>query len=299
MTVPFLGHNNVAEKPKSLKTHFTSRLLGGKSMDDCRIVFLGTAGDTTTVNKQIRASGGIILYHNGNQIHLDPGPGSLIQYKKAGLTPRSTLALVATNYDLGHCGDVNAVVSAMTHDGLDNRGVLIATKSIIEGSESEHAILWKRYRDYLERNIVMKIGERVGINNINLEAIPSKSKDPTGFGLKISTSQYVVAYSSDTKYQPSLINHYDGADILILKCVYPPAQENETTDRMNLTDVKKIIEEVQPKLAILTGFGIKMLNADPVFLARDITRETKVQVIAATDGLQFNPLDYTRRVEYR
>jgi ribonuclease BN (tRNA processing enzyme) len=268
-------------------------------MDDCRIVFLGTAGDTTTINKQIRASGGIILYHNGNQIHLDPGPGSLVQLRKAGINPRSTLALIASNYDIGHCNDLNAVISAMTHNGLDNRGVLIGSKSIIEGSESEHGILWKRFRDYLERNIILKIGERVGINDINLEAIPSKSKDPTGFGLKISTSQYVIAYSSDTKYQPSLINHYDGADILILKCVHPPAQEGEQTNKLNLTEVTKIIEEVRPKLAILTGFGIKMLNADPVFLAREITRQTKVQVIAAQDGLQLNPLDYTRRVEYR
>ena len=40
---------------------------------------MGTAGGKTAVNKQLRASGGIILRIEGIQFHLDPGPGALVK----------------------------------------------------------------------------------------------------------------------------------------------------------------------------------------------------------------------------
>lgn len=265
-------------------------------MEENRLVFLGTAGDTSTVTKQIRASGGIILYYRGNQIHIDPGPGSLIQYKKNRINPRNTLALIATTNDLGHAGDLNAVISAMTHDGLDNRGVLIGSKSIIEGTESENPVLWKRFRSYLERNIALKLGERVGINNIDFSTLMCKSDDPSAFGLKIQTGEFTLAYSSDARFQAALARQYEDADILILKTPYPETEEK--TDRLNLTEAKKIIAEALPRVVILTGFGVKMLNSDPTFLAREIQRETGVQVIAAHDGLVIDPMQYSRKTEY-
>ena len=259
-------------------------------MDSSKLIFLGTAGDTTTVNKQLRHSGGIIFHYGNNQIHLDPGPGSLAQYRNAKLNPRNTIALVATNNSLRACGELNAVVSAMTHDGMDNRGVLIASRSIIQGTENENPILWKRYQSYLERNIALSVGERVGINEVNFHALNSKNNDPTSFALRIQTPMYSITYTSDTMYQQNIVSQYENTDILIVNC------ENHYSDqknqRLNLTEVTRIINEIYPNLVILTGFGVKMLDADPVFTAREVQRETGVQVIAAYDGLEINPSQY-------
>ena len=263
-------------------------------MEENKILFLGTAGDVTSVNKQLRGSGGIVFIYNGNQFHIDPGPGSLIRCKNHGINPRSTLGLIVTNNELCHCADTNVMVSAMTHDGMDNRGVLIASQSIIESSESENAILWKRYRAYLERNIVLKPGERVGINETEIYGITARTKDPTGMGLKIVTNNFTIAYTSDTKYSPGVVRNYEDSDILILKLVHP--DNNENSDKLNVSDAVKIIKETIPRVAIITGFGSKMISSDPVFVAREIQRETGVQVFAAHEGFYVNPDQYSKKI---
>lgn len=266
-------------------------------LNESSLIFLGTAGDTSAVNKQLRSSGGIVLIHNNNQFHFDPGPSSLSMYKKMGLNPRSTIALVVTNNDINHCNDTNAVISAMTHEGLDNRGVLIGAKSVVQGTESENPVIWKRYQNYLERNITLNVEERVGINEVDIQAIPAKSNDETGIGLKITTSKFTICYTSDTKYTPTLANHYEGADILIIKCPYPFTDEQ--TDRINCTEAIKLIEEVRPNLVILTGFGVKMLNSDPLYMARELHAATRIEVIAAHDGLVINPASYNNQTVRR
>ena len=50
-----------------------------------RIIFLGTAGSTAVVSKQLRASGGIIIQVEDLQFHLDPGPGALVKAKEYGV----------------------------------------------------------------------------------------------------------------------------------------------------------------------------------------------------------------------
>ncbi len=262
-------------------------------MEEDSITFLGTAGDVTAINKQMRASGGFIVRYKGSQIHIDPGPGTLCQYRNFKLNPRNTISLIVTNYDLGHCADINPLISAMTHDGLDSRGVLVGAKSIIEGSEHENPILWKRYRGYLEKNIVLKQGERVGINEFDIHAIASRSKDATGFGLKIYTPDFTIGYTSDTKFMPMMLRNLEDVDILIIKTVLP--EDEEDTGMMSVKDATRMISECIPRLAILTGFGSKMIYSDPLFIARQIHRETGVYVIGAQDGLSINPRDYTRK----
>ncbi len=262
-------------------------------MEEDSIIFLGTAGDVTAINKQLRASGGFIIRYGGSQIHIDPGPGTLCQYRNFKLNPRSTMALIVTNYDMGHCADTNPLVSAMTHDGLDDRGVLVGAKSIIEGSEHENPILWKRYKDYLERNIILQQGERVGINEFDIHTVPVRSKDATGFGLKIYTPEFSIGYTSDTRFMPSMVKSFEDVDILIIKTVY--TEDEEKPDKMTLKDATRLLSECIPRLGILTGFGAKMIYSDPLFIAREVHKETGIHVIGAQDGLAINPRDYTRK----
>ena len=265
-------------------------------MDGNSITFLGTAGDITSMNKQLRASGGIILFHNGSQFHIDPGPGSLNQCKNLRINPRNTLALIVTNNDIGHCNDTNAIISAMTHEGMDNRGVIVGSKSVIEGSEYENSIIWKRYKSYLEKNITLKAGERIGINETEFFAIPAISKDPTAFGLRINAGNTKITYSSDTKYSSGLIRHYENSDILILKVPFLDNEENP--NKMTILDAKKIILETAPKIVILTGLGSKFIYSDPLFITRELQRETGTQIISAHDGMNISLNLYEKKEFY-
>ncbi|MCK4353907.1 MAG: hypothetical protein KAW83_01520, partial [Dehalococcoidia bacterium] len=50
----------------------------------------------------------------------------------------------------------------------------------------------------------------------------------------------------------------------------------------------KHIEQIKPKAAILTHFGMTMWRAKPWELARKLTEETGISVIAARDGMKFD-----------
>jgi phosphoribosyl 1,2-cyclic phosphodiesterase len=59
-------------------------------------------------------------------------------------------------------------------------------------------------------------------------------------------------------------------------------------DHLSLPEAKRIIEEIRPKIAILTHFGMNMWRARPWELAGKLTEETGVSVVAARDGMRFD-----------
>ena len=70
------------------------------------------------------------------------------------------------------------------------------------------------------------------------------------------TSEFTLGYTSDTKYSPEILDLYKETDIMILNVKNP----GKTKDDYNMCtdDAIKFINEVKPKLAIITHFGIKM-----------------------------------------
>ena len=254
------------------------------------IVFLGTGGDSYVVGKQLRNSGGIILQIDDDQFHIDPGPGSLIMARDTGINLRANTALFVTHNHLNHCNDINAVIDAMTYNGFDKKGVLVANKTLISGSMNQEPFLKKYYRDFLERFIVLEAGRKVGINDVEIKALKAKHSDPYAIGFKFITPDYTLAYSGDTMYSVEAVSEYENSNILILNVPLLKKEEN----RYNLCkeDAIKIISKVKPRLAILTHFGINFLKSDPLYEAREIQKETNTQVIAATDGMVVNPVSY-------
>ncbi|MGM5487569.1 MAG: MBL fold metallo-hydrolase [Nanobdellota archaeon] len=262
-----------------------------------RILFLGTGGDSFVVGKQRRASAGIVIRTNGYQFLLDPGPGVLVKAKEYRCNLRETTCVLVSHGHLNHSHDLNAVISAMTYNGFDRYGVIVGSKSAIQGTEALPAVLTPFFRDCTERVIQVQPGQRVGIEAVEILALPTKHSDETGVGFKFFTPDFVLAYSGDTTYTKEAVKHYSNADILILNCVYPASVKQD--DHLNDEDVVKILKKVQPRMCVLTHFGSKFLDNDPLYMAREIQKETGVQVIAAVDGLELHPLSYSARMNQR
>lgn len=237
---------------------------------ESQIIFLGTAGDPHTVGKQLLTSGGIILRCEGYQFHIDPGPGSLVQLANANINPRETTVLLVTSNSFVHSNDTNAVISAMTLHGADCRGILISTKAITPNE----------FHKMVERVIAIEPGQKVGIETIEIHTLHTTKENNIGF--KFVTPKHIICYSGHTNYDDSIIQQYHDSDILILNLHYP---FGESGDGFSAEDVIKIINEVNPQKAILTGFGKKVLNANPIYVARDIQHKTSCEVIVAKHGL--------------
>lgn len=240
------------------------------------------------VGKQLRASGGIILQFEDNQFHIDPGPGSLVMAKNCNVNLRANTALLVSHNHLNHANDINAVISAMTYEGFDKKGVLVANNAVVNGNEKSKPYLMEFYKNCLEKFIVLEEGQRVGINEIEIKALKAMHSDET-IGFKFFTPLYTLSYSSDTRYSVEILEEYKNSNILILNVPYLKKEKEQ--QNLSKEDAINIIEEVKPKLAIITHFGIDFLKADPIYEVRDI-KKGKTQVIAATDGMTIDPLSY-------
>lgn len=53
-----------------------------------------------------------------------------------------------------------------------------------------------------------------------------------------------------------------------------------------------LIQKLAPKLCILTGYTPKTIEQNPLYIARDITKATGVQTIAAQEGIEIDLKDY-------
>lgn len=261
------------------------------------ILFLGTGGDPIVVGKQTRGSGGIIFNFEDNIFHLDPGPGAIVRMKQYELNPRETTSILITHNHLNHAGGANELISAMTYSGIDRRGVLVCDEESLKGSHKDASFVSNFHRSMLERSIALKPGMRIGINQVNIVATHAKHT-PSSIGYKFYTDKFVVSYTGDTEFCKEMISDYKGSDVLVINCKYPLGLEQQ--GHMNSEDIVELLEKVKPKLAILTHFGIKMLDADPIYEAREIQKKLDgTQVIAAKDGLVVNPVSYSSSVKQK
>jgi ribonuclease BN (tRNA processing enzyme) len=260
-------------------------------MNRSKIIFLGTAGDALVTGKQVRASAGIIIEYNDDSLYLDPGPGTLVRARQYGINLRNLTAILISHNHMNHANDVNAVISSMTNGGLDPKGVLIGNKTLFKGNEFSEPYLRERYKEYLEKSIELKRNQKVGINDFNIQALETFHTEPDAIGFKIKTNDFTIVYSGDTAYDKKLIKSYDPCDILILNV--PNPGDNEREGHLNSKDAIELVKNVSPNLVIITHFGVKMLSSDPLYEAREIHKETGIQVMAATDGMVIDPQHYS------
>ena len=261
-----------------------------------RILFLGTGGDAVVIGKQYRSSGGIIFNYEENQFHIDPGPGAVVMAKMASVNLRENMAIFLSGNDLFKANDVNAVISAMTHDGLDKRGVLVCpSAAAFDDDKQQNPFLNKKYKTYLEKVITVDNTNKLGINNIEIAVVELKKH--VSYGFKIITPKFNLGYIPDTVYSDELAVSLKDTDLLILNVKEPRA--SEVKGCLNSIGAEKIIKKASPQLAIITGFGTKMLQADPLYEAREIQKYSGIQVIAAKDGMSINPVSFAATVRQK
>ncbi len=261
-----------------------------------KIIFLGTAGDSSVTGRQLRASGGFVLQIGEFQIFFDPGPGALVRAKEFGINVRVTSAIIVSHNHLNHCNDLNALIDAMTLGGFDKKGVLITNPTVVNGSEKYTAALSSFHRGCLEHIIILRPEQKAAIGDAEIYAIATAHAEPDGLAFRIVTPQYTIGYSGDTAYTKDLAHALEGADILILNVTYPG--DTKTDNHLNREGVVNIITQVKPKLAVITHFGFAMLKADPLLEARHIQLATGIRTIAARDGLNVTPSEYAIHAEH-
>lgn len=254
------------------------------------ITLLGTGAGPELVAQGLVSAAGIIIKTSSSQLHIDPGPGILTAAAKHKVSLGQTDAILVSHEHIIHSNDINAAIYVMTNNGATITGKLIAPQSVIEGTEKNSPTLQTRFKRLLEKTLIVKPGKLISAGDTNIIPLKTKHDDEHGVGYRLMTPDFTLAYTGDTAFFADLHLEYKGADILILNT---PCM-NKDPNNLCIDDVKKILEKVRPKLAIITHFSKEMYEAGPIDIARDIQKATGIQTIAASDGLTIDPTTYSQ-----
>ena len=237
---------------------------------------------------QLLASGGIWLNLGGSQILLDPGPGCIIQTTRMKLKPEDLSAIIVSHRHLDHSADVNIMTEAMTQGGFNKHGMLFAPADAFDSEP----ILFSYLRKRLETIEILEEGKSYKIGDVSFKTPIRHIHGVENYGMVFKTGKYTFSYISDTRYFKDIMKHYEG-DLLILNVVLlKPRNYSEwpdiPIDHLSVPEAEIIIQELKPRVAILTHFGMGMWRAKPRLVAEQLSEKTGIRVIAAKDGMKFD-----------
>jgi ribonuclease BN (tRNA processing enzyme) len=266
-----------------------------KSMENAstdRLTFLGTAGARVMVSKQLLASGGLWLDLGGTQLLLDPGPGTLVQCTKRKLDPSKLRAILLSHRHLDHSADMNIMIEAMTEGGLRRRGIVFVPADAL----NDDPIILRYVRRYPQDIEILTEGGTYTIGDIFLETPLRHHHSVETYGLVFRTPRHTFSCIVDSEYFPGLSQHYQG-ELLIINTVR--LEPGGPYQHLSAADAREIIRELRPRVAILSHFGMTMWRARPWEVARRLSEETGVRVIAARDGMKFDLADLEAAADIR
>jgi ribonuclease BN (tRNA processing enzyme) len=249
------------------------------------IVFLGTGGGRVNLIRQIRRTGGFRINSNSAHIHVDPGPGALLQSVRLRQDPLKLSAVIVTHAHVDHSNDANLMIEGMSRFALEKKGILIASKNSLDGDD--HPIT-KYHQTHATTVYPAQYGEQKNFKTrrgeFDIEIIEVKHDEPTTFGFKIYLEGKTIGYTSDTNWFEGLGNRFMNCDVLIVNCLKPFA--DGIPDHLETKNVISLLKEAKPKKAIISHFGLKMIRAEPELEAKKIEYETHIETMAAEDGMK-------------
>ncbi|OIN98032.1 hypothetical protein COY52_02155 [Candidatus Desantisbacteria bacterium CG_4_10_14_0_8_um_filter_48_22] len=250
------------------------------------IKFLGTAGARFVMIKQLRSSGGTWLCLAGKNILLDPGPGSLVRAtsSKPKLDPTKLDAIIITHKHLDHTGDLSVMIEAMTEGGFKKRGLLFGPGDALE--DGKDPILLKYLRGFPEKTEIFKEGGEYRIGDVSFSTPVRHIHGVETYGLNFRVGgNDILSVITDTKYFEGIEKYYPGK-VLIINVVR--FEVDPSLDHLSIPEAKRIIEKAKPQKAVITHFGMKVVQAKPWEVAEAMTKELGIEVIAARDGMELS-----------
>lgn len=243
-------------------------------------------GDAFATITQRRMTGGLRIDEiDGKNIHIDPGPGALVRTYQFGLTPLKLDAVLVSHSHTDHYTDAEVLIEAMTKGMTRKKGTVIGSKSVIEGYKQWGPCISKYH---LSKPSVSMLGinETVKLGKIEVKGTKTVHGDPTAVGFNLKIKNFSLSYTADTEYFEDLYKYHTGVDVLIASVIRP--RNEKIRGHMSTHDFAKLVEEVSPRLAIMTHLGMKMVVNDAKKEADAVKEQTGVNTVAAFDGMKID-----------
>ncbi len=248
-----------------------------------QLIFLGTGGGRFATIYQTRSTGG--LYYRGDvNLHIDPGPTALSQLKRYNLDPTRTNAILVSHCHPDHYNDAEILMEGMTEGTTVKRGTLVASKSVLEGTDEIGPAISEYHKRVVQEVIKAEPEGECEIKGMKVTFTPSKHTDPTTVGFKLTNDWGTISYIADTDLTQAVVDAHRGSRLLIMASTRP--LYGKIPFHLSTEDSAHIIGEIEPELAILTHFGLKVLREKPKMQSDWITKKTGIKTFAAYDGMR-------------
>ncbi|MEM2321245.1 MAG: MBL fold metallo-hydrolase [Candidatus Bathyarchaeia archaeon] len=224
------------------------------------LIFLGTGGGRFAAITQKRRTGGIRLIseHDRVNAHIDPGPGALIYSLEMGLDPQKIRAIFVSHSHMDHANDAEPLIEAMSEGTVRKRGVLVASKSVLRGNEICESSISRYHQAMPERVVEATVGSSFEVDGLEVSVCKAVHSDPDTVGFRFNIKNFgSFAYMPDSEYFSDVSKFYSGLRLIILSVLRPSGQPWE--GHMTIDDAIKIVEDVRPKMVIITHFGMQMI----------------------------------------
>ncbi len=249
-----------------------------------KVTFLGTGGGRFVTSQQLLATGGFVLELDGERLHIDPGPGALVRAKQYGVKLNKLTGVIITHAHPDHCTDAQVVIEAMTDGTIRKRGILIGNQTAFNGSRDGGflPILSQFHQSCVEKKFCLRPGETAAAGKVTVTATPTRHSEPHAIGLVMEGTER-IGYTGDTEYLPELGKLFSGCDLLIVNC--PQPRKNAWPMYLNSESTARLLQEAQPRAAIIQHFSMRMIRAGPVKETAWIARQWGGKTVMARDGM--------------
>jgi ribonuclease BN (tRNA processing enzyme) len=206
-----------------------------------------------------------------------------VQLHELAENPLKTEALIVSHGHLDHFNDAEALIEMMTQ-ASDKPGALFAPESVLEG----YGDIEKAVSDY-HQDLCMTVKQleeksSFEFKDLEIESQEMFHSDPKTVGFTIEAEKK-IGFWTDTEYSDELTDFYKGCDTLIVYCTRPKGEG--VRNHTSVSDVPKIVEEIEVENVILTHFGQKFLNSDMEEQKEWLKGKTDAKVTFAEDGMQY------------
>ncbi|NLI73619.1 MAG: MBL fold metallo-hydrolase [Euryarchaeota archaeon] len=244
------------------------------------ITFLGTGGGRYATIYQMRATGGIYIKDLG-RLHLDPGPSALYGMKALSIDPALTDCILVSHCHPDHYADAEMLVEGMTRGGYRRNGKLISTCSVLRGNDKFSQAISNYHQSLPEEVISVIPGDKLNASGMTIKVTPTIHSDPDGVGFRFETRSGSISYVSDSEFDESLVHSHRDARVLIINLTC--STQTKIPRHMHTEDAARLIADIDPEVAVLTHFGVGVLEEGVEKQVRIIENESKVHTIAAND----------------
>ena len=236
---------------------------------------MGTAGARFMVAKQLAASGGLYIESEQARISLDPGPGAIVQYTKRKVDLAKLDAIVLSHRHLDHAGDVNVMIEAMTEGGFAHRGRLFCPSDALD----DDPVVLQYLRRFPQEVIRLAPETSYSVNDIEFTTTARHVHQAETYGFRFGDR---LGWVTDSAYSDGIAEQHK-AEVMVIHIVL--MQCRPELPHLCLDDAERIIRDANPRLAILTHYGMTVWRAHPWELAARLTERLGIEVKAARDGM--------------